>query len=935
MQWQPQEESLRQLAGFLGDSVGADAERRKRAGEMLQNAKGSPDICNYLCYILVTPTPPANVHHSQYVVARSSAALFLKNHLKDAWAKMSPDTQGYIKQSVIQGLADDNPQLRSLTGSLIAEILRNAGLMQWPDIFASLIALIEGFDGGKEISVQTRESAMSCLAKICEDNKKILDANYNGERPLNYLIPKLISFTSSPSDKIRAYALGSINIFVASKPAAILDNVDTLLNTLTQLSQDPSDDVRRNVCRSLVQFVEVRPDKIKPSLPAIIDYMLQQQHKDDEHLAIEAAEFWLTVAEHDTLQKDIGPYLPKIVPTLLNSMVYSEEDMMKLGGQGDDDEVDDKAEDIQPVFAKPKPRLANGQTQPEEPEASNNSNNNNQVMGDDDDDLSEGEIDDEEFLASINPEDNWNLRKCSAAALDVLATVYHDNIFQIILPYLEKNIVHTEWQFREAAVLALGAVAEGCWDTVTPHLPKLIPYLLSLLNDSEPLVRQITCWTLSRYSRWAALSQDPAVRQAYFEPMMDGLLKKMLDRNKKVQEAGASAFAYLEEQAGREVLPYLQPILQQFMTAFQRYKDRNMYILYDCIQTLAEHVGNAIVQPAVDMLMPALIGRYRKVGDDNRELFPLLECLSFVAQAMGPDFHPYAGPIFFRCLHIIHRNLEQAVQFAQNPELEEPNKDYLVAGLDLLSAIIQALQAQSLELVASARPGFFQMLAICLRDLNNEVKQSAYALLGDCAIFVFGELDPFIPQIMGVLIEELDLSKLGDEDEVETAYSVINNACWSCGEISLQKARHPGTGMTPYVERLFTRLLAVIQTPDIPSSLTENAAIALGRLGLGCHEELAPHLATFAEPFLHTLAGVHETDEKDTAFRGFALIINNNPQALEECVDLLIESIAKYKHPSPQLGELLQKLVEKYKWPGMLAQLGPYEQERMRMVYRL
>ncbi|KAK6353012.1 hypothetical protein TWF696_005003 [Orbilia brochopaga] len=931
MQWQPQEESLRQLAGFLNDSVGADADRRKRAGEMLQQAKGSPDICNYLCYILVTPTPPAGCLPSQYITIRSSAAILLKNHLKESWAKLSPDAQNYIKQVIIQGLTDENAQIRSLTGSLIAEVLRYAGLMQWPDILASLIGLIDGRDSnGNSVSVGAQEGAMGCLAKICEDNKKSLDANYNGERPLNFLIPKLLSFTSSSSDKIRAYALGSINVFVASKPAAIIENIDTVLNTLTQLSQDPSDEVRRNVCRSLVQFVEVRPDKIRPSLPAIIDYMLEQQHKDDEQLAIEAAEFWLSIAEHDSLQKDIGPYLPKIIPTLLNSMVYSEEDMIRLGGQGDDADVEDKAEDIQPIFAKSKPRMANG----ENSEGTEGQNNNQVQMGDDD--LSEGEIDDDEFFATLSPEDNWNLRKCSAAALDVLANVYHDTIFQIILPHLEKNIGHTEWQFREVAVLALGAVAEGCWDTVTPHLPKLIPYLLSLLNDSEPLVRQITCWTLSRYSRWAGLSQDPAIRQAYFEPMMDGLLKKMLDGNKKVQEAGASAFAYLEEQVGREVTPYLEPILRQFMTAFQRYKDRNMYILYDCIQTLAEHVGHAIAQrPAVDMLMPALIGRYRRVGDENRELFPLLECLSFVAQAMGTDFQPYAGPIFFRCLHLIHRNLEQSVQYAQNPDLEEPNKDYLITGLDLLSAIIQALQAQSLELVASARPGFFQMLGICLRDPNNEVKQSAYALLGDCAIYVFGELDPFIPQIMGILIEELDLSKISEEDEMETAYSVINNACWSCGEISLQKARHPGSGMTPYVERLFTRLLAVVQTPDIPASLTENAAIALGRLGLGCYDELAPHLATFAEPFLHTLARVQETDEKDTAFRGFALIIHSNPQAMEDCVDLLFSSIAKYNNPTTHLQELFQKLINKFKWPGLLSRLPPKEQEKLRTSYQV
>lgn len=45
----------------------------------------------------------------------------------------------------------------------------------------------------------------------------------------------------------------------------------------------------------------------------------------------------------------------------------------------------------------------------------------------------------------------------------------------------------------------MGAVAEGCINGMTPHLPELIPYLINALQDNKALVRSITCWTLSRY----------------------------------------------------------------------------------------------------------------------------------------------------------------------------------------------------------------------------------------------------------------------------------------------------------------------------------------------------------------------------------------------------------------------------------------------------
>lgn len=114
--------------------------------------------------------------------------------------------------------------------------------------------------------------------------------------------------------------------------------------------------------------------------------------------------------------------------------------------------------------------------------------------------------------------------------------------------------------------------------------------------------------------------------------------------------------------------------------------------------------------------------------------------------------------------------------------------------------------------------------------------------------------------------------------------------------------------MAPYIERLYNRLVTIIQTPDIPGSVTENAAIALGRLGLGSCDELAPHLETFARPFLDALKNVAETEEKDTALRGFAMIVGRNPEAMESCLVPFFRAIAKYKDPSPELHGLFQQV---------------------------
>ena len=858
---------------------------------MLAQAKHSPDINNYLIYLFSSSEVPPSIQLSaiEYQLVRVLAAVTLKNHIKTGYKTIDPTSLALIRSSVPLALHDPNQQIRNHAGNVITELVARGGLLSWPEILPHLIEVVSNTAGN--VSNEAQEGAMTALLKICEDNKKLLDKEYNGQRPLNVLVPKLIEFTQSPVPGVRTKALTSINEFIPNKPQAILVALDSILQQLFRLASDEAPTVRKQVCRAFTLIVDVRPDKILPYIGDLVDYILQQQQMtDDEDLACDAAEFWLSVGEHPDLWQSLAPYLHKIIPVLLKSMVYSEDDIADLGGDGDDADQDDRAEDIKPQFARGK----GARNADEASEAGQNGDAYKKLPGDDsDDDYDEGEIEEsDDDDDGFNPEDAWNLRKCSAAALDVFASDFRGPVFEAILPYLMTNLRHEDWPHREAAVLALGAVAQGCMEVVEPHLPDLVPYLISLLNDAEPLVRQITCWTLGRYSAWAAGLNDPSDRERFFVPTMEGLLMKMLDRNKRVQEAAASAFAYLEEKAGQTLIPYCEPIVRQFVMCFDRYKDKNMFILYDCIQTLAENVGPALTAPQlVNVLMPALIKRWKRVSDQSRELFPMLECLSYVATAYGAAFSQFAPPIFARCIRIIHENLEEQVRYNNNESYDEPDKDFLVTSLDLLSAIIQVLPSEeSASLVTTSEPNFFQLLNLCMQDVNSDVRQSAYALLGDCAKFVAPQLGAYIHNMMPVLLKQLDLDEVMEE-QVLSGFSVTNNACWSLGEIAI---RH-GESVTPYINDLLRRLIQILTNKSVPSSVVENAAIALGRLGLENSEAIAPHLREFANLFLTAMDTVDYTDEKTSAFTGFTMAVGQNPQAMESVLPHFFTSIARYE----------------------------------------
>jgi HEAT repeat protein len=867
---------------------------------MLLRAKASPDFNNYLAFIFSSSDPPEAVQLSanDYHVVRSAAAMMLKNNVRSGFKSIPPASLELIKLAVPMCIQDKNSQIRNYAGNIATEIIHSGGLEAWPSLLVELLEFMN--NSSQQVSVGAQEGAASAISKICEDNvKSIQAARPDGSRPLQFILPKLIAALKSPLVQVRVYALTAINVFSERQTQVMLNSIDALLPELFALATDDNPNVRRQVCRALVNLVNLRPDKIRPHIAPLVDYILTQQKSDDEDLACEAAEFWISVGEHTDLWYSLEPHVGRIIPVLLDCMVYSGDEIATLGAQSDDEDEEDRAEDIKPVFAKgsaSRNAVSNksASAQPAADPAAGSAMAKDKEEGEVDDDDSGDDDDDDGEGGDGNPEERWTLRKCSAASLDVFACDFKEPVFRAIMPYLEANLRSADWPMREAAILALGAVSDGCMPFVAPHLPDLVPYLVTLLEDTEPVVRQITCWTLSRYSKWAVGFKTQKELKSYFEPIVDGLLRKMLDRNKKVQSAAASAFAHLVENSARALEPYCGPIIQQFVRCFGKYKDRNIYVLYDCVQTLAEYIGPVLAQPEnVNSLMPALIYRYQNVPDESREMFPLLECLAYVALALNDAFTPFVDPIFARCVRILHVNLEAVMASTANTEIPLPDRDFLVTSLDLLSAIMQCVSPEkAAELVEKAQPSFFDLLVFSLANerLEPEVKQSAYALLGDTSRFLFPLLQPHIASIMPPILDQLDLDQVL-EDDVDRSLAVINNACWAAGEIAM---RH-GKGLAPYVPQLVARCRAILDNELVTDGAAENAAIALGRCGLENAEVMAPELATFAPRFLDIMSDLAPSEEKATAFQGFTMVVGQNPQAMEKVLLRFFSAIARYQ----------------------------------------
>ncbi|OAE34574.1 hypothetical protein AXG93_1487s1200 [Marchantia polymorpha subsp. ruderalis] len=900
--WHPQEEGVKEICGLLQEFRQPSVDQ-SRIWQQLQRCSQFPDFNNYLTFILCRAEG-----HS--VEVRQAAGLLLKNNLKANYQAIAPAYQHYIKAELLPCLGSSDRHIRATVGTVISVVVQQVHVQGWPEIFQAIAQCLDSND------YNHMEGALDALSKICEDMPVELDSDVPGlsDRPINVFLPRLLQvlrdrihsllwelqFFSSQHATLRKLSLGTVNQFIVSLPTALFINMDNYLQGLFSLADDPAPEVRKLVCAALVELLEVQPNFLQPHMRNVIEYMLQANQDGDEEVALESCEFWSAFCEARCTPELLREFLPRLITVLLTNMAYADDDEALVDAD-DDENGPDRDQDLKPRFHQSRVHGADG-----------------------------GNEEDEEDDDIIN---SWNLRKCSAAGLDILSTVFGDELLPVLMPLVQANLsqpTDAAWKAREAAVLALGAVAEGCINGLLPHLTQIVAFLVPLLEDKRPLVRSITCWTLSRYSKWIVQAVGHPDGHAQFDKVLTGLLRRILDSNKRVQEAACSAFATLEEEAAEELAPRLELILQHLMFAFGKYQRRNLRILYDAIGTLADAVGSELNEVKyLEILMPPLINKWQQLPDSDKDLFPLLECFTSIAQALGSGFSLYAEPVFVRCINLIRT--QEVAKADPGRAGVAYDKEFIVCSLDLLSGLAEGL-GSSIESLVS-RSDLRDLLLQCCADDAADVRQSALALLGDLAKACAVHLQPHLPDFLNLAAKQLG-------SEVKDNVSVANNACWAIGEVAVKVRQE----ISPVVMNVITCLVPILtSTEGLNKSLLENSAITLGRLGWVCPDLVAPHMDHFMLAWCHALRSIRDDVEKEDAFRGLCAMVRLNPGGAVSAFVPMCEAIGSWHEiRSADLRSEIAQVLHGYKqllsgptWDQCMAALDPPMREKLVKKYQI
>ncbi|KAL6948953.1 hypothetical protein ACO0QE_001433 [Hanseniaspora vineae] len=866
--WTPESANLEQLCSILRSSMSSEHTERSTAMETLDSFKNQPEFLNYLCFVFLERS-------IQDDVIRATAGMLLKNTL------LSLHNQGhaqpeiiteYIKSNIIKGLQDEeqNKLIKNISGIVITTIFSvyytkvNRYDPQSLNTLSQLLTMV---------SESNNEYAIKALSNIMEDSAQYFTFEWYGNvKPLELLVPTFLEFmiADKTTPVIKAECIKSLNCIIPLQTQYFITNMDLFLNNIFQLASNttnPDGRIREQICFAFTTLLDFRPEKLMDNLSGIIQFMLHlindahgKDGDDEDNNALEACDFLLTLSSSESIPANIiEPYINDIVPVLISHVCYDQEKILQIEACNDEPDcnIPDKDENIKPTIGVSMNKKNNTKKK--------SSTSDGQDGENEEQDDAEDEEDDEDYI--------WNLRKCSANTLECLTEILPKQVITIAFPLLRQHLTSEIWYVREATILTLSALSDGAVQYVKDQLPVMIPFLVEELSDPVYAIREIACWCIRRFSSWIC-NEQPQLLIPTLEPILESTI---FDIKKSVQASAISCVATFMENMDDDMLSGLlsDTLLAKFNECFLKYQKKNLIILYDVVQVFVERCG--LDEKDLNIIMPHLINKWSQLNDNDRELWPLLQCLSTVAAVMGENFFSMAPDVYGRCWRIIVNCLMLEERAQQDPRVEVPEKDLLVSALDLIDGLIQGLgELIGDSLVFNQSSNVLDILVKCLQDPVPEVRQSCFAIMGDLLL-------QYPTRLTGYLLKSHDefflkscmLECKQDEYSLDSwgAISSMTNALWVLGLI-VEREKELGA----YSIELSNLLLDLYFGNIVQQSIKENVVVCIGKMAI-YHPELFANSPQFVNTesifsWLTVASELSDYEEKTATLLGFLKIMN-------------------------------------------------------------
>ncbi|KAH9601522.1 hypothetical protein LSM04_003305 [Trypanosoma melophagium] len=894
----------------LAAAADPNPDTRHNGEAQLQQLKQQPDVFFAACAELLTNTAVPTR-------GRQLVGYVLKNHLAHPACVHNTALQVSVLERAV---LDTESSIRGVACTIISLAVREN---YWPvePVVKSLTDILTTRHG----ELHAVHGAMRALSQIVDDCVQLLDMRQITGVVVTAVLPYL---KSSPAgregNEVQLKAFDSISVILEQAGidyssfsySSMRPHVLNVIEACFMNLQNPSSKQLATKCVKCIVlslgYHDLISDELFHKITNLMSMATASADGSDEELRIEATEFWRGVLCFPRFAILVEPILESVIPLLIRSMVYSEMEIGMLQASAEDWNVPDKIDDIRPRHYQARV---------------------NSTGAGDDDDNDDGDDEDGEV-------EEWNLRRVSALTLDSIAEHYGDKIIFTVLGVIDGMMQpSSSWKELEAAILALGAIMDGCFDSMSPYLPDISTRLLQLLSDPSVhfLVGSISLWTMTQIGKYVVSVPEK------LQTFLRCILQKMQSPSKLMQEGATAALqkTILLCTEG-ELNNDISLIVDCVVKCLRGYQLKNRVLLFETLETICEEIGEPLrTSPdTVEMLMAPLGEIWSSTPNDSPLLFSFFKCMSSVCRALGPALQPtLAKDIFERsyCLLVTH---VQARAEAQRMNQEPPEYEFLVTASDLLSGLFDAMGSNLEPLVLQCQPPFVSTVLQTVRDEDAEIRQSGFSLLGDLAKSSPGSVQAVLVEVVKASLE--NLAHLN-----ESTYRVISNVAWFlCNLLENQMDMNnlpvlDAANGLPQVFAAVARLLSTAPQTAEMRNMAENLCICLGLIlytSPGVETQSGCPVSLFAEPFCACMRNVREAPYKEQAVRGFLIAVQQQIPLVVNFLHLFFDLALSIATASPDLKRAMGDLLAAAKTHSggrWQQQLGNYSEQLRTRLYHV
>lgn len=440
----------------------SDHARRSEAEQVLKQAEES-NFQGYLVTLADQLSGEENVAES-----RRLAGLIMKNtvdakdrtrrvQLAERWKnQVDQPSKTHVRQALLRTLASLAPEARRAAAQVISKIaaidLTTPG--EWDSLITDLLESSRSPTSKDDL----RQASLETLGYICEEagygdlaehvlaghSNNILTAVIHG---MTYT-GSGANGTEESATAVRLAATHALNNTLEFARAQF--DVDreraAIMTTICEAARSGNDRVRQAAFEGLVKIGENYYDKLHEYIRLLYELTENAIRKDTEPVALQAIEFWSTIAEEEIA-------------------IMEDAEAKRETGEAPDRESKNFVASALPYLKGP--IFDSLKKQEDDP------------------------LDDE----------TWNSATAAGSCLELLAQAAPDLILGLVMPFVQENITDVaNWRSREAAILAIGSVLDGPpLENVKALVRDAIVVLIqTLVHDPHMAVRDTTAWTLAR-----------------------------------------------------------------------------------------------------------------------------------------------------------------------------------------------------------------------------------------------------------------------------------------------------------------------------------------------------------------------------------------------------------------------------------------------------